>query len=99
MSMMSEFKTFVMQGNVVDLAVGLLLGASFGKVVDAFSKGIIEPIINGMGGSNVGLKLGPLDIGLLITAAINFIITAGVLFFVFVRPMNKLKERSNKNAQ
>ena len=97
MSMMSEFKTFVSQGNVVDLAVGLLLGASFGKIVDAFSKGMIEPIVNMMGGNNMGLKIGIMDIGLVITAAINFLITAMVLFFVFIRPMNKMKERAKKD--
>ncbi len=94
--MMSEFKTFVMQGNVVDLAVGVLIGASFGKVVDAFTKGMVEPIINMFGAGGVGLKIGPLDIGLVITAFINFLITAGVLFFIFVRPMNKIKERQEK---
>ncbi len=96
MSMVDEFKTFVSQGNVVDLAVGMLLGTSFGKVVDSFSKGMIEPIINSFGDNNVGLKIGIFDIGLLITAAINFLITAGVLFFVFVRPMNKMKARQQK---
>ncbi len=96
MSMMGEFKTFIMQGNVVDLAVGLLLGASFGKVVDAFTKGFVEPIINMFGPGGVGLKLGPLDVGLVITAFINFLITAAVLFFIFVRPMNKLKARMDK---
>lgn len=98
MSMMQEFKEFAMKGNVIDLAVGVLLGASFGKIVDAFTAGIITPIINAIGGSpNVSLKLFDLiDIGLVINAFISFLITALVLFFVFVKPMNRLMKLGEK---
>ncbi len=99
MSMVSEFKTFVSQGNVVDLAVGVLLGGAFGKVVEGFSKGIVEPIIGLMGQPGVGFKVGVMDIGMVITAAINFIITAGILFFVFVKPMNAMKERAARRKE
>jgi large conductance mechanosensitive channel len=97
MSMMQEFKEFAMKGNVIDLAVGVLLGAAFGKIVDAFTAGIITPIINAIGGNpDISLKIGVLDIGLVINAIISFLITALVLFFVFVKPMNRLMKATEK---
>jgi len=88
-----EFKTFVTKGNVIDLAVGVLIGAAFGKVVTAFTEGIIKPIIAyAGGGKQVSLHLWILDVGTVIDAVIAFLITAAVLFFIFVKPMNKLKK-------
>lgn len=98
MSMMQEFKEFAMKGNVIDLAVGVLLGTSFGNIVTAITNGVITPIINAIGGNpSVSLKLFDLiDIGLVINAFISFLITALVLFFVFVKPMNRLMKMSEK---
>jgi large conductance mechanosensitive channel len=87
-----EFKTFVTKGNVIDLAVGVLIGAAFGDVVKSFTTGIVQPIINYFGGSSkVSFHLGIFDLGLVVNSLITFLITAAVLFFVFVKPMNKLK--------
>jgi large conductance mechanosensitive channel len=92
-----EFKTFVTKGNVIDLAVGVLIGASFGKVVTAFTEGIIQPIIAyAGGGKQVSLHLWILDVGNVINAVIMFLITAAVLFFIFVKPMNKLTKMTEK---
>lgn len=89
---LGEFKTFVTKGNVIDLAVGILIGASFGEVVKSFTAGIIQPLINLLGGGEkVSLHLWIFDLGLVINAVIGFLITALVLFFVFVKPMNKFK--------
>jgi large conductance mechanosensitive channel len=96
MSMISEFKQFVVQGNVIDLAVGLLIGASFTNVVNAFSDGFIKPILTSFSPDHVALKLGIFDVGLFITALMNFMIVISVLFFVFVKPMNALKARMDK---
>ena len=96
-AMLKEFRDFVIKGNAIDLAVGVLIGASFGGFVTAFTKGIIEPLISAAGGNpNVTLKLWIFDVGLVLTALISLLITGAVLFFVFVKPMNKLKERMAK---
>ena len=96
---MSDFKQFVSHGNVIDLAAGLLLGASFTNVVNAFSDGFIKPILNSFSPDHVALKVGIFDIGLFITAVMNFLIVVFVLFFVFVKPMNALKARLAKNEE
>lgn len=99
MSMVSEFKQFVMQGNVIDLAVGLLIGSSFANVVNAFSDGFIKPIVTSFSPDQSALKVGIFDVGLFLTALTNFVIIVLVLFFVFVKPMNALKSRMSKNEK
>ena len=94
-----EFKAFVTKGNVIDLAVGVLIGAAFGKIVEAFTKGIIDPLISHFGGdSKVSLHVWIFDVGLIINACVTFLITAAVLFFIFVKPMNKLKAMTEKKV-
>jgi large conductance mechanosensitive channel len=95
--MLKEFRDFVIKGNAIDLAVGVLIGASFGGFVTAFTNGIIKPLISAIGGNpEVSLKVGIFDLGVVISALISLLITGGVLFFVFVKPMNQLKERMAK---
>jgi large conductance mechanosensitive channel len=90
--MIKEFKDFILKGNAIDLSVGILIGASFGGVVTAFTKGIVEPCIQAVGGNpNVALKLGIFDVGLVLNSFISLIITGAVLFFVFVKPMQKFR--------
>lgn len=97
--MFKEFKEFILKGNAIDLAVGVLIGASFGKVVTAVTDGIINPVLNSIGGKpDVSLKLGIVDAGLVINAVLSLLITGAVLFFVFVKPMQKLKALSEKPA-
>jgi large conductance mechanosensitive channel len=97
--MFKEFKEFILKGNAIDLAVGVLIGAAFGKVVTAVTDGVINPMLSAMGGDpKVSLKLGIFDAGLVITALISLLITGAVLFFVFVKPMQKLKELKEKPA-
>lgn len=95
--MLEEFKKFALKGNVIDLAVGVLIGAAFGKIVEAFTTGIVNPILNALGGDpKVSLMVGIFNVGVVINALISFLITAAVLFFVFVRPMNRLLAMSQK---
>lgn len=109
--MLNEFKQFIFKGNVVDLSTGVIIGAAFGTIVTAFTKGIIEPLLKAVGGNpnvSLGLKIGEfvnekgeklpnmLDIGMVINAAIGFVITAAVIFFVIVKPMNKLMAMMKK---
>jgi large conductance mechanosensitive channel len=97
--MIKEFKDFVLKGNAIDLSVGVLIGASFGKVVTAVTDGVINPVLSALGGDpNVSLKLGIIDVGLVINAVISLLITGAVLFFVFIKPMQKLKALTEKPA-
>ncbi len=92
-AVVQEFKKFILKGNVVDLATGVIIGAAFGKIVEAFTKGIVEPLIKLISGStkpDVTLQLGVFDVGLIFSAAINFLIVAAIVFFLIVKPVNKL---------
>ncbi|MBC7980102.1 MAG: large conductance mechanosensitive channel protein MscL [Armatimonadetes bacterium] len=91
---LNEFKEFILKGNAVSLAVGVIIGAAFGKIVTAITAGLIQPIINALGGDpNVSLNLWIFDFGIVINAVISLIITGAVLFFFFVRPMNRLTKK------
>lgn len=98
MKIIEEFKAFTLKGNAIDLAVGVLIGASFGNIVKGFSDGIILPLIAKIGGKAEvkDLVYGGLDFGLVINAIIGFLITAAILFFVFVKPMNKFLELTRR---
>jgi len=93
------FKTFILRGNVVDLAVGIVIGAAFTSVVNAFVKDIITPLIPAGNTSLGNLKTppvytgNPLLIGDFINAVISFLIVALVVYFFVVRPVNGLMAR------
>lgn len=98
----SEFKEFILRGNVVSLAVAVIIGAAFTNIVTAVTESIIMPLIAAFGGqpdfSEIGFRINDslFTVGLLINAIINFLIVAAVVFFVIVKPMNALMERSRK---
>jgi len=97
MKIIEEFKTFISRGSVIDLAVGVVIGGAFGKLVEGVVKGIIEPIvavISGRGDPSTILA-GLSSFG---TGVLNFLLLAAVVFFVFVKPINKLRELSEKKA-
>ncbi len=90
-----EFKEFAMQGNVMDMAIGVVIGAAFKAIVDSLVSDIINPIIGVVGGTDLSgyvLKLGTVELkwGSFVSAIINFILIALVLFLV-VRTINKTK--------
>jgi large conductance mechanosensitive channel len=90
--MVSEFRDFIVKGNPIDLAVGVLIGGAFGKVVSAVTDGIVKPVLGAIGGDpNISLRLGIIDVGLVINALIGLLITGAILFFLFIKPMNKLR--------
>lgn len=98
-AMIQEFRNFILKGNAIDLAVGVLIGGAFGAVVTAVTDGVIKPVISLMGGDpKVSLKLGIIDVGLVINALIGLLITGAVLFFIFVKPMQKLRALTEKPA-
>lgn len=99
----SEFKAFVMRGNVMDMAIGVIIGGAFSDIVTALTKDFINPLINGIGGAEVG---GSIKIyggqrilyGDFITSVINFIIMAFVLFLLlkFVNKMMSIGKKKKK---
>ena len=95
--LLEEFKAFILKGNVITLAVGFVMGAAFGKVVEAIVAGLITPLVNAIGGnSNIPLHIGIINIGVILTAAINFLATAFAVFFFVVKPINKLTDLAKK---
>ena len=94
---MAGFKDFIMRGNVVDLAVGVIIGAAFSGIVDSMTKDIITPIIGAAGGQPdfSAIKAGPVGIGAFLNAVISFLIKAGVVYFVIVKPFTALMARLN----
>lgn len=100
--MLKGFRDFILRGNVVDLAVAIVIGAAFAAVVKAFADNLITPIVNMILAPNVvgGLQTKIADQVInwsaLINAAIAFLITALVVYFLFVAPMNRFRSRFSK---
>jgi len=97
--MLKEFRDFALKGNLLDIAVGFILGAAFGTLVDSLVADIITPLIAGIAGepnfSNLVLKVGDAEIayGNFLNAAISFLLVAAALFFFIVKPVNALRAR------
>jgi large conductance mechanosensitive channel len=94
--MLKGFKEFALRGNVIDLAVAVVVGAAFSAVVGAFSDALIQPIVGIFlgGGVDVGtitIRDQVINLTVMINAVITFLITVTVIYFVFVMPMNKLR--------
>ena len=103
--MLQGFKDFIMRGNVVDLAVGVVIGAAFTGVVTGFTNGFIKPLIQLMGG-DTGVNAGKWSVGdvhfdyaTFLNAIITFLITAAVLYFLVVFPLNALAERRRRGEE
>lgn len=94
--LITGFKNFVLRGNVVDLAVAVVVGAAFTAVVNAFANDFIGSLIAALGGQanldSVGFTLNgtPIKVGTVLTALVNFLIVAAVVYFLIVVPVNKL---------
>lgn len=110
--MLQGFKDFILRGNVIELAVAVVVGSAFQAVVDTFVSAIVTPIINAAGSpesSGLGFSLRSdsaemaqntfINFSTIINALIVFIITAAVVYFIFVLPMNKLAERRKKGVE
>ncbi|GAA5161249.1 large-conductance mechanosensitive channel protein MscL [Amycolatopsis dongchuanensis] len=107
--MLKGFKDFLMRGNVVDLAVAVVMGTAFTAIVTAFTNGLIKPLINTIGGTDAAKGLGFnilgdndstfLDFGGVINAVINFALIAAVVYFVIVLPVKKIQERRKRGQE
>jgi large conductance mechanosensitive channel len=93
--MLKGFRNFVTRGNVIDLAVGVIIGAAFGAVVDSLVKDVITPIIGMIGGQPdfSTLKAGSVGLGSFVNALIAFLLKAAGLYFLIVLPFNRLTAR------
>ncbi len=106
--MFKGFRDFILRGNVIELATAVIIGGAFTAIVTAVSDKIINPLIAAVGSPEVGglgFRIRPeraetfVDFGAVITAAINFLIIAAVVYFIIIMPMNRLNEWRNRNAE
>jgi large conductance mechanosensitive channel len=102
------FKDFLLRGNVVELAVAVVIGVAFNAVVTAFTDNIINPIIAAMGGTNINglaFQLVPgnpesvVNVGKVLSAVINFLLIATVVYFLFVLPFKVVEERRKRGEE
>lgn len=101
--MLQGFKEFIMKGNVLDLAVAVIVGAAFSQVITALVQSVLMPLIAALVGSpsfdsfaRVTLNGNDVEFGVLLTAIVNFLLVAAAVYFAIVLPMNKLIERRNR---
>jgi large conductance mechanosensitive channel len=97
-----EFRDFVLRGNVLDLAIAVVIGAAFTTVVNSLVGDILTPFIAAIVGQpsfgNIDLDIGDatLEIGLFLEAVVNLVIVAAVIFFFIIKPVNVLMERRRR---
>jgi len=97
--MIKGFRDFILRGNVVDLAIAVVIGAAFSAVVTAFVSGILTPLIAAIGGQpdfsalEFTINGSKFAYGLFINALITFVIVAAVIYFLVVTPMNTVQAR------
>lgn len=103
--MLKGFKDFLLRGNVIDLAVAVVLGVAFGAVVNAFATDFIGGLIGAIGGTanfdGAGFDVGDgrIVIGTTVTALINFVIVAAAIYFFVVVPVTRLMERRKQGIE
>ena len=102
--MLDGFKKFILRGNVVDMAVGVVIGAAFATVVTAFTKDLLTPLIGAIVGKTgdfatlqFSVRGSVFNIGDLINQAISFLLVAAAVYFFVVTPVNALLARMHKN--
>lgn len=105
MNMLKGFRDYLFRGNVVDLAVAVVIGGAFGSIVTSLVKDIVTPIIGAIGGqpdfSNIYFTVNnsKFMIGNFINAVIAFVMIAGVIYFVVIVPMNKIMVAMKKEEK
>jgi len=99
--MLKGFKEFIMRGNVLDLAVAVIIGGAFNKIVNSLVVDVLTPLIGAIFGAPdfSAIKFGPISIGNFINAVINFIVIAAAIYFFVVAPINTIKNRKEKQKQ
>ena len=110
--MLKDFKEFVLRGNVVDLAVGVVIGAAFGAIVTSLVAGVFTPLISHLHlpdfskaywdlgpASPNGPGTGDIEYGKFLNAIISFLVIAAVVFFFVVKPLNRLMGRDEDKPE
>jgi large conductance mechanosensitive channel len=102
--MFSGFREFIMRGNVIDLAVAVVIGAAFGAVVTSFVADILTPLLGLVGipdfsAASVTVGSAELRYGAFLNALISFLMIAAAIYFFVVAPMNALEERRQRGAE
>lgn len=106
--MIKGFKDFLMRGNVVDLAVAVIIGTAFTAIVTAIANSFIKPLIAAFGGADVtglswtivaGNPASRMDFAAILTAIINFLIVAAVVYFAIVLPLKKIQDRRKRGEE
>ncbi|WP_238332034.1 large conductance mechanosensitive channel protein MscL [Kribbella jejuensis] len=105
-TMLKGFKEFIMRGNVVDLAVAVVIGAAFGAIVTALVDNLINPLIAAIFGKadiskvwTFKLNGAEFSIGKVLQAGLNFLFVAAAVYFFIVLPLNKLAERRKRGVE
>jgi len=101
MSLKAEFKAFIMKGNVIDLAVAVVVGGAFGKIVTAFVDGIVMPLVTYVLPANIKWEewvLGKFRVGAVLGATINFLIIALVIFLVLIKLLGRFVKKEEAPA-
>lgn len=101
MSLKDEFKAFIMKGNVIDLAVAVVVGGAFGKIVAAFVDGMVMPLVTYVLPANIKWEewvFGKFRVGAVLGATVNFLIIALVIFLVLVKFLGKFIKKEEAPA-
>ncbi|KHG65845.1 mechanosensitive ion channel protein MscL [Thermus sp. 2.9] len=96
--MLQGFKSFLMRGNVVDLAVAVVIGGAFGQVVNSLVADVLTPLIGALGGAPdfSAVRLGPVALGKFINALLNFVVVAAAIYFLVVVPVQEVQRRMKR---
>jgi large conductance mechanosensitive channel len=104
--MVDGFEKFILRGNVVDMAVGVVIGAAFAKVVGALTEDLLTPLISAVGAKGVqfanlsySIRGSAFKIGDFVNAAVTFLLTAAAIYFFVVTPVNALVARMNRGEK
>ena len=103
--MLSGFKKFILRGNVVDMAVGVVIGAAFGGVVAALTKDLLTPLIAALVGKpdfssiQFSVRGTPFPVGDFVNACVSFFLIATAIYFFVVTPVNALVARMNRGEK
>jgi large conductance mechanosensitive channel len=103
MNVLKGFRDFLMRGNVVDLAVAVIIGGAFGAIVKSLVEDIITPLIAAVvgkpsfGGLAITLNGSPIKYGNFLNATINFLLVGGAVYFLIVAPISKVNSKLKKD--
>jgi len=105
--MIKGFKEFLLRGNIVDLSIAVVIGTAFTALVTKFTESIIQPLIDriGAGDSDYGILRIPIggeqtiDLNVLLSAAINFVLVAAVVYFLVVLPYSKFRKKEEETVE